>query len=485
LDDSPQLRPRDKLLRDTFTPAEMILFTVLLVQAQLVFWLGDPRSFWLLGSLLILGCLTPVILKTHEHTHPFFIDLLWPKFWICTAPAWLLALQFVLGLLQNPLGTLTVGKTEFSTLDTVEIWRPTSTADAGTWLIIFGFCAAYILTTSLYLVPKSRSYFERFVPWLCLGAVLVAVFGIIQKGLGLPQPLFTSGTGRTDFFAFFPYDGHWAAFASLWLAACFSMALLSTRYENSPPFIHSIGPWYLTGGVILGASGFLVQAPLASAVLLLTLSVMLLIVAIEFLVHSRDIHRKPIAICSALTACLVFAGGIIRIFQKGAYSETSAALRQAAWQMFLDNPVFGWGIDSYEKLLPFYGSDTLLGQRSERAASDLLQLLAELGIFGSLVVVGILIALIARYFRGRHNVLLSNHLLIGCGSVLLLGLVDTPFMSPAVFVSFLVILFSALRWAELSRNNVDEVDASRPQLVTPESQRRVPFFNKPYEDIEK
>jgi hypothetical protein len=323
------------------------------------------------------------------------------------------------------------------------------------------------------------------MPWLCLGAVAVGIFGMIQKGFGLPQPPFTSGTGQTDFFAFFPYDGHWAAFASLWLVACFSMALLNTRYENSPPFIHSISPWYVTGGVILGASGFLVDAPFASAMLLLTLSIMLLIMAIEFLAHSKDIHRKPIAICSGLAASLGFAGGIVRIFQDHAHSESNAALRQAAWQMFLDNPIFGWGIDSYEKILPFYGSDTLLGLRNERATSDALQFLAEFGIFGYLVVLAILVALIGRYFLGRHHVLLSNHLLIGCAAVILLSFVETPFMSPAVFVSFIVILFSALRWAELSRNNVDEVDASRPQLVTPESQRRLPFFNKPYEDIEK
>jgi hypothetical protein len=234
LENSVQLRPRDKLLRDNFTPAEALLFGVTLIMASMVYWIGDPRSFWLLGSLLILGSLTPVILKTHEQTHPFFIDLLWPKFWICTAPAWIFLLQFIIGLTQNPLGTLALGELTFNIVQPVNIWRPSSAANSSTWLTIFGFVAIYLLTNTLYIVPKSRSYFERILPWLCSGAVLLGVFAYIQKGLGLTKPLFTSGTGANDFFAFFPYDGHWAAFASLWCCACFAMALLSTRYDDSP-----------------------------------------------------------------------------------------------------------------------------------------------------------------------------------------------------------------------------------------------------------
>jgi hypothetical protein len=485
LEESIQLLPRDKLLRDNFTPAETTLFVVVMVMSLLVYWIGDPRSFWLLGSLLIIGCLTPVILKTHEQTHPFFVDLLWPKFWICTAPAWALVLQFIIGLTQNPLSTLTVGNNIFHTIDTVNIWRPTSAADTTTWLTIFGFCATYLMVITLYIVPKSRSFFERALPCLCFGAVLVGVFGYIQKGLGLAKPLFTPGTGATDFFAFFPYDGHWAAFATLWCCACIAMALLSTRYDNSPIFIHSIGPWYLTGGALLGASGFLVEALLPSAILLLTLSAMLLVVAIDFLASSKDIHRNPIAITSGVAACLSFAGGIFRIFQDHAFSADAAALRSAAYNMFKANPVFGWGIDSYGKLLPFYSNDLLLGQRTERAGSDLLQFLAEFGIFGCLLILGFLIAFIVRYIRGLHNIRLTNHLLFGCGALLALSLCDTPFMSPAVFFSFFVIFFSALRWAEVSRKKIDEVDAPRLQLVTPDSQRRVPCFNKQYKEKEK
>jgi hypothetical protein len=58
-------------------------------------------------------------------------------------------------------------------------------------------------------------------------------------------------------------------------------------------------------------------------------------------------------------------------------------------------------------------------------------------------------------------------------------------MSPAVFFSFFTIFFIALRWAELSRNKIDEVDARRPRLVITNAKRRVPFFNKQYKEKEK
>jgi hypothetical protein len=485
LENSVQLLPRDKILRDTFTPAETLLFVVILITTSIVNWFGDPRSFWLLGSLIILGCLTPVILKTHEQTHPFFIDLLWPKFWICTMPAWIFSLQFIIGLTQNPLGKLTIGELIYNIIKPVNILRPSSSADSSTWVTIFGFVAIYLLTSTLYIVPKSRSYFERLLPWLCLGAVLVGVTGLIQKGLGLTKPLFTSGTGANDFFAYFPYDGHWAAFATLWCCACIAMALLSTRYDDSPPFIQSVGPWYLTGGLLLGASGLLVEALLPSAILLLTLSVMLLLVAVDFLANSKDMHRKSIALFCGLAACFSFAGGIVRVFQDNAFSADAVFLRSAAFNMFKANPIFGWGIDSYGKLLPFYSSDMLLDQRSERATSDLLQFLAEFGTFGALILLGFLIVLTLRHILRPHNARLTNHLLIGCGSVLILALCDSPFMSPAVYFSFFTIFFISLRWADLSRKKIDEVDARRPQLITAETERRVPFFNEQYKEKEK
>lgn len=65
---------RDKLLRDNFTLAETLLCCILILCSLAVLYPGQPRSNWLLCFFFIIGALTPVLLKTHEVTHPFFID---------------------------------------------------------------------------------------------------------------------------------------------------------------------------------------------------------------------------------------------------------------------------------------------------------------------------------------------------------------------------------------------------------------------------
>lgn len=444
-------------------------------------WVADPRSFWVLGFFLIVGGFCPIILKTHEHTHPFFIDVLWTRFWLLSAPVWLIALQFTAGVLQDPLIQIEIENQLFFTIREVNHLLPISVATSTTWITVLGIGSIYIVALNLFIVPKSRSFFERLLPWLCLNAVLAAILGYLQKALDLASPIFTPGTGRSDFFAFFPYDGHWAAFALLWSSACITMALLTSRYEDGKDFIQSIGPWYLTGGTLLGASGFLVQARWPAAILLITFSAMLLMVSVHFLARSNDPNRMSIALCSALVSTISFSGGIIRAFQLADYAHSASSLRSAAIDMFRDSPLFGWGMDSFSQLLPFYADDTLLGTRHDRAASDILQILAEIGILGCLPLATLLTYLLVRYFKGQHNIHLTNHLLVGClGCAIFAGL-DSPFMSPAVSLSFFIIFFSALRWADLSRNRVDEVDA-KPDLVTHESERSVPFHNKKYQE---
>ena len=483
MEENSQLLPRDKLLRDTFTPAETSLFALILVTANVAFWLADPRSYWLMGFFLIAAALSPVILKTHEHTHPFFVTLLWPKFWLCTLPVWFFLLQFLAGAGRQPLGTTTQDGAVFIAFDIPPgVWLPVSTSAGTAWPAALGFCGIHIVAVGLFLIPKSRAFFERLMPYLCLSAVLPAVFGYLQHALNAGKPLLTKGTGAGDFFGFFPYEGHWAAFAILWTCACISMALLTTRYDDSPPFIASTGPWYLTGGTLLGASAFLVEARWPAVFLMLAYATMMLLFAVNLLSAKRDPNRKSIALCCGLIGIASFASGIFRIFQHEADPLVGNSLKQAAWEMFLDRPWFGWGMDSFGFLLPFYNNDLLMENNYERAGSDALQFLAEIGIFGLIPPLLLLSFLIGRYLRGRHNIQLTNQFLTGLGAVIILAFFDSPFMAPAVFYSFVVLLFVALRWADISRNRADEVDAPRPSLVTPQSLRRIPFHTAPRND---
>ena len=109
--------------------------------------------------------------------------------------------------------------------------------------------------------------------------------------------------------------------------------------------------------------------------------------------------------------------------------------------MFMENPLFGWGMDAYSQIGKFYQSDLLLGDSQERAFSDVFHMLAEFGIIGLLPAAVVFIWLLVHYFRGSTSFLLSKLLLLACFGVGLLAFVDSPFMSPAVFLSFLMLFF--------------------------------------------
>jgi hypothetical protein len=152
-----QLRPRDQLLRDTFTPAEGLLFCTILLTAVTSTWFADPRSFWVLGCFIIAGCSSIGIVKMHECTHPFFIDGLWTRFWLLSAPAWLIALQFTAGVLQDPFSQFEIENQLYLTITEVNHWLPVSATTSSTWILVLGIGAIYIVSMNLFIVPKSRS----------------------------------------------------------------------------------------------------------------------------------------------------------------------------------------------------------------------------------------------------------------------------------------------------------------------------------------
>ncbi|MGB0414502.1 MAG: O-antigen ligase family protein [Coraliomargarita sp.] len=475
------LNARDKLLRDTFTPAEVLVSGTFIVCATISFWLASPRSYWVLGIFIIAGAFMPVVFKTHEQTHPFFVDLLWRRVWLLSAPLVYVILTYSIGLFQSPFGNIEVDGNTYQSLLNVDTWRPTTAGFKQTWIALLGFCGMYFVTTSAFVVPKSRAFFERTLPWLCLLATLVCAFGLIQKSIGFEKAIFTAGTGQSDFFAFFPYDGHWAAFALLWCYACMAMALLQNRYEDSPGFTKSTGPWYLSGACLLGFSGFFVEAKWPATILLLGFSWACVLFAFNVFRGPNKPYRTSIGLAGVLLAIAAGTGGLARMRSTNPYAADAESLRRTAVDLFQDNPIFGWGMDSFATLAPYYSNDRLLNTLHERACSDVAQALAELGIVGTALVPLICAGLLIRYIFGGKSIQLTNHLMTGSLFLVALAFLDSPFMSHPVFLSFFILFFSALRWADLSRHKVDEVDA-KVALVTHERHRQVPFTTNPKPD---
>lgn len=479
------LTHRDILARDTFTLAENLSFALILIASNLAFWIADPRSSWVLTTFILLSILAIAIVKIHERTHPFFVDKLWRKFWLLLAPSAVFLSLYLIGFLQTPVSTVEIRGQEWDLLETTTSWLPITSSRGYTILTILGFCAVFLVAKLLFLIPKSRAYFERIIPWLCLSAALICLWGSLQESLDLTKPVLTEGTGQLDFFAFFPYDGHWAAFAILWSSACISMSLTQSLLNESPSYLHSRGPWFLAAGTMLSLSSFWMEAKWPAALLLINYGLLLCLVAFHFLYKSKDKDRRLIAIsCSAaaIISCLL---GVIRIFSEDTSETRALALNQAGMAMFYDKPIFGWGLDAFSEIAPYFLPDALMPYHFEGAHTSFVQLLAEFGLVGAFVVAALVFSLLLRYLRGKHSFHLSNFILLGCCSILALAFFDNPFMSPAVFFSFWLLLFSALRWIDLSRSNrVDLVD-SDVMVVSDPKERRVPIFSGPQKEVHK
>lgn len=472
------LHEREILVRDSFTTAETAVYLMILLAVCVSLITADPRSFWLLGTMIILAPLSIANTKLHELVHPFQIDHLWLRYGLLLLPAILIALQYMVGIIFPTTETLQIKKEVFIILTDSSKWLPVSTLPSklSTTLTLFGFISIFVLSLSLFIVPKSIIFFRRLLPKLCFLAVLAAVIGYLQKAAGLSKSIASFGTGKDDFFAFFPYDGHWAAFACLWAAACAAISMEYIREDESKDFLKTNGSWYLFGAVILGSTGLVVHSNGPGAILLLLLSFMLLATAIQFIHSGGDRNHNSLTLACTLGSCLLFAAGIFRLVAINPDAMQHSLLRESALELFLERPLFGWGFESFPHAAPFFNNDNLGNSLNLHAQSDFLHYLSEFGLFGCLVIAAFILILSARYFRAKEASTFSNHLLIACLSVFIIATIDSPFMSPTVTLSFWVLFFSALRYATIKNNQVDEVDVEDTLMVSPSEARRIPFF---------
>lgn len=478
---SQETRPlteRELLVRDSFTLAELALYWMIFVTFSVSLITADPRSLWALGVPLIFAPLSIANVKLHEIVHPFKIDRLWLRYGLLMLPATLIALQYIVGLIFPAIETFQFKKEVFRILSEQSTWVPVNALPGkiSTTIILFGFISIFIVTLNLFIIPKSLIFFNRLLPKLCFLASTSAVFGLFLKGLKISKPPFTNGTGQSDFFAYFPYDGHWAAFACLWCGVCAAFAMKNVRNDPEKDFLRTNGPWFLTGAVILGFTGIFIDASGPGAILLLFLSLMLLLLAIEFIRVGGDQNHNSITLLATLGSCILFAVGIFRLFERNPEIHPISLLRESALKLFLERPLFGWGFESFTHVAPFYNHDTLLDSLYLSPQSDILQYLSEFGLFGCLALFVFMLLLSMRYLCGKLKSSFCNDLLLTSLAILFISAIDNPFMSPPVTISFWIVFFSALRHADIERKQVDQVDIEPPRFVSPASERRLPFF---------
>jgi O-antigen ligase len=132
-----------------------------------------------------------------------------------------------------------------------------------------------------------------------------------------------------------------------------------------------------------------------------------------------------------------------------------ATLYRDTWRMACDRPWFGWGLGSYGTVFMRYNTQTSPVDRLpvyyQDAHSDWLQLFAETGAIGTILLLGFLLVPVFQLRQLRQITALPRYLLGGCGLILLYAGIEFPFGNPAVTIAFWTCFFAAVRWAQIDQ----------------------------------
>ncbi|ATC65696.1 hypothetical protein CMV30_18045 [Nibricoccus aquaticus] len=352
---------------------------------------------------------------------------------------------------------------------------PCSAQPTETLLELWLFNALFIPAFNLLLCVRMRHSLRALLLILAGNAVVLAIFGTLQK-LTHSSGLFFGAIASPNktFFASFIYHNHWGAFVLLMLAAALGLVFRHALRPDSRDFFHSPAFLGLVAALLLAATAPLSTSRSSSALVALLLGLALLD-ALRRLINRRSSEKRSRfapALALVLTA-LIAAYAIFDLArpiiaaratdtreQLAAMRATGgigsrATLYADTWRMAADRPAFGWGLGSYAPVFQRYNTQQSIDSLPiiyVDAHSDWLQSLAETGFTGT-ALIGLLVLIpVVTTLRHRPGPL-PAYLLAGCGLVLLYAWIEFPFGCPAVIAAFWITLFSAARLAQLDAHD--------------------------------
>ena len=473
---------RQIALRDNFTASEKLNFIALFVLFITLTWNLDSRSIWTSCFVLIVGISSLINIRIHQIVHPFIIDKLWTKVLCYNLPAIFLLIIYLLTALGSCMESISIGSLSYLELKTPVNIFSTNVTFKDNLILFLSSLSLFTLSTQLLLIPKSFYFLHKFLSWCCTSITFMFLIGAIFKATNLAKPLFSSGTELTNYFFYFSYDGDWAAFAIIWIYVSYAVSIIEYK-KNNQEFNKTNAPFYLALCTALASTTLLIEQSVSSLFLSFAF-VHICFLSYQYLKQQKEPVLKLIGpyiiflgIGSAIKGCYSFSKLIT-------HNPISENLKKSGLDMIADSPLFGWGINSFQKLSPFYNDVSLLNQYYETIPSSIINLLCEFGIIGMIIICLYLFILYFQYLKNKHNNTISNTLFFGLFLIILLSFFDNPFYSLPVAFSFWIIAFLAIRWAQLIFNQVDEVDTSKIHDVYDHT-RNIPFVTNPKKEIFK
>jgi O-antigen ligase len=293
----------------------------------------------------------------------------------------------------------------------------------------------YLIVLFLMSQAYSRtSHWRGYVWFLMTLGFCVSVFGILQY-LTFNGKLYWVRTMRYGGFPFGPYvnRNHFAGFAEIIIpVALVPLVLGKVRRER----LFLVGLFALVPIVALLLS--------ASRGGIISFAVQMIILFLLLLV--RRIRSGHVLVGGLVVLCAVMAVswiGVQQVLQRFSEMQTMevsggkrAAMRQDAWRLFLDHPLLGTGLGTFEMVFPPY--DSLYdGKVVDHAHNDYMEALAETGIVGGLSCAWFLGLILLNSLKGWAELgtsfgsALNLSGLIACSGILVHSLVDFNLHLPA------------------------------------------------------
>ena len=351
-----------------------------------------------------------------------------------------------------------------------------STVNPSTTLHELWFSAGtYLAAFNLMLAVDSRRVLRQLLVFCTTSAVVLAVFGTIQKLSGLGYYFGSENSPNVRFFATFIYYNHWGAFMILWLATGAGLIFYYAIRHKARDLWHS--PFTV---VAMGVLFMALTAPVSASRSATGMASLVVLIALahafsRIAAHRRAVNRPVwppiVALLLMISVTLAATGWLAHHSISERYADTQKAmttnkpflserleLYKDTWKLAMQKPVFGWGLESYGTAFMLIRPRPLAENRQYEASymkahSDWLQSVAETGFVGTiLLMLMALIPLASVPWRALRHPLVAYPLL-GCALIALYAWVEFPFANGAVLIAFWTLFFSAIRYAGLQRQS--------------------------------
>jgi len=460
------MRPR------SFTPIECAVAVHLVVFFVGVSWAFGGNADWVRTPISIWGsigiCLTGVIATRQMGRRD---NLRGPLAWIWPI-AVLNDLVFVSALTPG-FRVLTSGSGPLMMPLSIAWWKPSSARADVTLRSLWLFDGIYFSCINIALAVRHRRVIRSVLAILVGNALVLAVFGTVQKLVGATGIYFGAvKSPQTLFFASFVYDNHWGAFIVLMLGACTGLIIEYAHGRNGEGFFRGPGFFGTVAGVLMAISVPL-SGSRACTLLLCILSGVALVRGIpEILRALRNSGIKPAIASAGLTIAAILAaagawevaGGVIQdranktreqvatMWAQGGIGSRSV-LYHDTWRMAQPRLLFGWGMGSFPIVFRLFNTQENKVDRIpivyHDAHSDWLQSVAELGLVGTSLI-GVAVALPALAARRSRVTALPFFLLCGCALTAIYAWIEFPFGNVAVVLGWWLCFIGAVQYVRLT-----------------------------------